>query len=613
MRLNHSHLERVVRKIWNFITGLKNATGNILFLLLVVGIVLIIFSREAPSVPDSAVLIISPEGVLVEQKQAVDPVEQFLAGDEAQDRETLSRDITDAIDLAATDDRIKAIALDLSRLQGGSLSIYEDIGRELVSFQDQGKPVYAFGTSYSQSQYYLAAHADRVYVDSDGLPTLGGVFMQGLDMYPLYVKSALDKLQVSIHVFKAGLYKNAAETFIRDDMSDYSREANQELLGALWGSFIATIARQREVDAEAIADYINNYPDLIAESDNDPITLAIERGFIDAAISREEWRQEMKAISGEHGDTYNHVDFRQYLSAVRPAIPVNNPARDKIAVIVAKGVILDGDQPAGTVGGETIARLVREARNDKSIKAVVLRVDSGGGSVTASELIRSELEHTQQTGKPVVASMGGYAASGGYWISSTANRIFASETTITGSIGVFGLFWTLQQSAAELGVHADGIGTTEFAGSFNPFIDLNPALGKTLEFSVARTYRKFLELVSQGRGLSIEEADAVGQGRVWTGARAVEHGLVDAIGNLDDAIVSAAMLADLDDYDVIFMEKKLSTREQLLQQLMQTSVNVLPGLPAGAVALVSKEIRQLTTMVQSPGIYLQCMTCNIRF
>lgn len=605
--------EHGVRRIWNFITGLKNAVGNVLFLLLLFVIVFLFVNRERPAVPESAVLIIDPEGVLVEQKRAVDPIEQFLAGDETQDSETLARDVLDSIDLATTDDRIKAVALDLSKLQGGSLSIYEDIGLQLQKFRDSGKAIYAFGDGYSQSQYYLAAHADRIYVDSEAHPMFGGVFMQGFGLYPLYVKSALDKLQVSMHVFKAGLYKDAAETLVRDNMSDYSREANKQMLDDLWLNFAARIADQRGLSADAINDYINNYADLLDASDNDPVALAMEKGLLDAAMSREQWRHEMQSVSGEQGDSYNHVDFRSYLAAVKPAMPVDNPARDKIAVIVARGTIIDGDHPAGIVGGDTIARMVREARNDRSVKALVLRIDSPGGTPSASELIRSELALTQAAGKPVVASMGGYAASGGYWIASTANKIFASENTITGSIGVFSLMFTLQQTAAELGVYSDGIGTTDLASSLNPLQALNPDFGRAIQSAVARTYQRFLGLVSEGRGITVEEADSIGQGRVWTGRLALQHGLVDAIGNLDDAIHSAAMLADIDDYDVTYMEKQLSPREQLLQQILQTSVAMLPALPRGVVAIVPAELRQLAAVLQSPGIYLQCVTCKVSF
>jgi len=600
-----------VSKIWHFITALKNATGNILFLAIIGLIAFVLFTQERASVPDSAVMILDPEGLIVEQKRAVDPFEQFFAGEEADDEETLGRDLIEAIRLAKEDGRIKAIALDLAGLRGSTLTLYEEIARELLSFRESGKPVYAFGSGYSQTQYYLAAFADKIYVDSDSHPYLGGVFLQGFGAYPLYMKAALDKLHVNLHVFKAGLYKDAAESLIREDMSDYSREASQLLVDTLWRHYLDAIADQRGVPSDTISEHINQYADRLAYA-ADPAELAIEQGLIDAALSREEWRDEMKAISGKSGDTYRHIGYRRFLAAVRPPMPVDNPGVDKVAVIVAKGTILDGDHPPGVVGGDSVSRLIREARNDKSVKAIVIRVDSPGGSASASELIRSELAQTQETGKPVVASMGGYAASGGYWISATANRIFASESTVTGSIGVFALFPTIEQSLAQLGVSSDGVGTTELTGAFSQFRSINPVFEKTMQLSVERTYRKFLDLVVEGRGMTLEQADEIGQGRVWTGTHALDHGLIDAIGGLDDAIDSAALLADIEDYEVVFMEKKLSPQDQFLQQILQASASLLPGSLA-LLPVMPFELQMLSKIARAPGVYLQCLACNVTF
>ena len=600
-------------KIWHFITALKNATGNIIFLILVGLLIFVLATQDRPGVPEAAVMILDPEGVIVEQERAVDPVEELLAGDEVEDAETLGRDLIDAVRFAAEDERIKAIALDLSGLRGSTLTLYEEIAAELTRFREAGKPVYAFGTSYNQTQYFLAAHADKIYVDADSHPMFGGVFLQGFGAYPLYMKAALDKLYVTLHVIKAGLYKDAAETLTRNDMSEFSREANQALVDTLWGNYLEAVADQRGVTAASINDYINNYDTRLESASADAVSLAIEEGLIDATLSRDDWRNEMKAISGESGDTYNHVGYRQYLAEQRPPIPGENPGKAKVAVIVAKGTILDGDHPPGTVGGDSVARLVRNARNDSSIKAIVLRVDSPGGSASASELIRSELALAQDSGKPVVASMGGYAASGGYWIASTANRIFASESTVTGSIGVFAVFPTVDQTLSQLGISSDGVGTNELTGAFNQSRTLKPIMERTLQLSVNNTYRKFLGLVAEGRGLSLEEADAIAQGRVWAGSDALNNGLIDAIGGMEDAIESAAMLADISDYDVVFLEKQLSPREQFIRQLMQSSIALLPDLDYSLGIFMPFELQTLAKMVQSPGIYLQCLSCRIVF
>ena len=602
-----------MKKIWQIITALKNAIGNLLFIAFIVFVIVALVGQESESIPASAVMIVDPEGVIVEQLRSIDPIEEFLRGEESDNAETLGRDLMDAIQLAETDDRIKAIALDLSKLQGTTLNQYDDIGNALDSFKDSGKPVFAYGTGYTQSQYYLASFADTIYIDKQSLPVMGGVFLQGFGAYPLYLKSALDKLQVSVHVLKAGIYKDAAETFLRDDMSDESRESTQEVIDFLWDSYLSKITRHRNISAEAITSYINNYATLLDQTENGPAELALELGLIDGLVTSAEWRSEMQAISGESGDTFEHVVYRSYLRSMRLPIAEPNPAADKIAVITAKGTILDGEQPAGEVGGDTIAKLIRTARNSKNVKAIVLRVDSPGGSATASEMIRSELLAAQESGKPVVASMGGYAASGGYWISSTANKIFASETTITGSIGVFTVFPTFERSLDYLGVHSDGVGTTSLSGAMNSFEEINPVFKRVLQNSVNQTYNKFLALVSEGRGLSIEEADSVAQGRVWSGSRALEHGLIDGIGDIKVAIESAAVLAGLTDYEVVYIEKDLSPKELFLRQVLQSAVSILPPVQTGLFPAIPADLKALTQMVRSPSIYLQCTNCKINF
>ncbi|MBO6556003.1 MAG: signal peptide peptidase SppA [Pseudomonadales bacterium] len=602
-----------MKKIWLFITALKNAIGNLIFLGILGIILFAVFAQDTKQVPESAVMIIDPEGMIVEQKRTVDPFEQILTGDNATDEETLGRDLIDAINFAADDDRIKAVVLDLGSLTGSTLPLYNSIGKALNDFKAKGKPVYAFGSGYSQSQYYLASFADKIYIDETSIQALGGVFMQGFGAYPLYMKSALDKLQVTMHVIRAGVYKDAGEIFIRDDMSDFSRESNQELVDTLWNSYLTTVSKHREISQEDILGYINDYDTLLLEHASNPARLAVQAGLVDDLISRKAWRQELQGLSGVSGDSYQHIDYRSYLGVTRPPMPIHNPATEKVAVIVAKGTILDGDQPAGDVGGDSLARLIRKARNSDNIKAIVLRIDSPGGSSSASELIRSELAETQASGKPVVASMGGYAASGGYWIASTANKIFSQETTVTGSIGVFATFPTFERSLEYLGLHSDGVGTTALSGSFNAFSEINPIFERTLQSSVNHTYQRFLSLVSEGRGLSIEQADAIAQGRVWTGDRALQHGLVDAIGDLDDAIESAAVLADIDGYDVIYMEKELSPREQVLRQIMESSIALLPPLGPGFVSIVPHELRTLAKRASAPTLYLECLSCRITF
>ena len=599
----------ILRAIWNLISAFKNALGNILLLTVVAAVIFGLISRNVPQVPKSAALVINPTGFIVNQTSAVDPVEQFLAGDQGENSETLARDLIDAIRQAKNDDRIGAIVLEVSKLAGSSLSLYGEIGKELSAFKNSGKPVYAFGNSFSQTQYFLASYADELYINADSHSFLGGVFLQGLGSYPLYLKEVLNKLFVSVHVFKAGVYKDAAETLTRQSMSEYSRQATQLLVDNLWQSYLETISRERGIAADDISEYIENYADILDDSGGDFGKLAVAQGLIDDEISRSDWRAKMQKVVGKSGDTYQHIDFRSYLAATKS--PIRNPESDKIAVIVASGNILDGDHPPGQVGGDSVARLIREARTEDDIKAIVLRIDSPGGSASASELIRNELALTQAAGKPVVASFSGVAASGGYWIASTANRIFATETTITGSIGVFSIFPTAEQTLNKLGIKSDGVGTTSLSDAFDFTRSLNPMFAKALQISVDHTYDKFIALVSEGRGMTREAVDAIAQGRVWTGAQGLEHGLVDAIGGIDDALASAATLAGLDDYDLVYLEKRLTAQEQILQQLLNSKLMTGSALSSSIMSKMYRDIGFVSDLIEKPGVYLHCVSCNV--
>jgi protease-4 len=400
-------------------------------------------------------------------------------------------------------------------------------------------------------------------------------------------------------------------------MSAAAREANLSWIGVLWGQYRDTIVKQRNISPQSFQQYANQYDEVLARNGNDSAQMAVKEGLVDAIISRKAWREEMQSIVGASESTYNHVSLKSYLLATRPPIPVFDPAAKKIAVITASGTIYDGVQPAGDIGGDSISKLIRAARNNDQVKALVVRIDSPGGSAAASELIRSELELTQDEGKPVVVSMSGYAASGGYWIASTANKIFSADTTVTGSIGTFVIFPTFEESLSELGIHSDGVGTTTLSGAFNAFQEINPVLQKSLEHSVRHTYQKFIGLVAQGREMPVEDVDKIAQGRVWAGTTAVKLGLVDAIGNLQDAINSAAMLADVEDYEILYLEQELTTTERLLNQFLGSSLKAVHAATGGIsnqwhiLGKVSQDLNAILEMSQSPGIYLQCVYCKV--
>lgn len=607
-----------LKRFWNAVTTAKNFTTNVLFLLIVIFILVVLFTAEAVTVPESGALVLNPTGTIVEQKRAIDPFTRLTSGNQDEEPESLLRDILKALDAAAGDKRIKAVVLDLHGLNGAPVSMLEEIGKAIDTFKESGKPVYAFGSGYTQTQYYVASHADHVYIDKHAFQSLGGVFLTGLGIYPMYFKSALDKLRIRFHIFRAGKFKSAVEPYLRDNMSDDTREANLAWLGDLWSQYADTVVEQRGITREEFDRYANQYDVLLGQADNDPSTLAVQEGLVDELVSRPEFETRLKAIVGEADSGFNQVGYRDYLRITQPPIPLVNPSADKIAVITAKGTIMDGEQPAGDIGGESVARLIKTARNDDSVKALVLRIDSPGGSASAAERIRSELELTQQQGKPVVVSMSGYAASGGYWVSATANKIFAQETTVTGSIGTFIMFPTFEESLGELGVYTDGVGTTALSGALDPFLPMNPILERTLEKTLGHTYERFITLVARGRDMSPEEVDKIAQGRVWSGKAAVRLGLVDAIGDTQDAIDSAALLADVKDYDVLYMEKALSTRERLFNQLIESSVQAIGnlsgdlGIRLPIIGRLSGEMLTLLNMSRSPGIYLQCLYCTLR-
>ncbi len=609
-------MTRLIRGLWNFVSTLKNATGNILFLALIAIVIFSLASTESRSVPDETALILNPTGTIVDQRAAVDPFNEFLGGYQ-QDSDTLLRDLLEAIETGEKDPRVKSLVIQTSKLSAASMSKLEELGEAIERFKRSGKPVYAFAPNYSQGQYLIAVRADKVYLDGQGFQTFGGVFLTGLGVYPTYFKSALDNLKINFHIFKAGLYKGAVEPYLRDNMSAAAKEANAGWIGVLWNQYRDIIVKARGISPESFDAYTNRYDELLAEVNNDSAELAVREGLVDAIITKQAWLEEMQSIAGTSGETYNHITYRSYLLATRNPIPVVNPGAEKIAVITASGTIYDGERPAGDIGSDSISVLIRAARTDDRVKALVVRIDSPGGSASASEQIRSELALTQAEGKPVIVSMSGYAASGGYWIATTANKIFAANSTVTGSIGTFILFPTFEDSLNELGVHSDGVGTTSLSGAFNAFGKINPVLQRTLEQSVKHTYGKFLGLVAEGREMSVAEVDEIAQGRVWAGTTAVELGLVDAIGSLADAITSAALLADLDQYEVIYLEKELSTRERLLEQLLSNTLSIVykaTGEASGSWRMLGKMPRELDSLIhmsRAPGIYSQCIYCRI--
>lgn len=550
--------------LWRLLDGVRKVL-HLILLLGVTGFILAALHNSLPMVPKSAALVIAPEGELVEQL-ASDPLRRAYgeaSGGPAP--ETLLRDVTDAIEAAKSDSRIKLIVLDPSNLSTSGLSKLQEIGAALRNFRASGKRVVVAADSLDQGQYYLAAQAGELYLDPLGL-----VQIDGFSYYRMYLKDAIDKLGVDVNIFRAGTYKSFTDQYSRSDMSPSERQESTVWLDALWNSYQQDVTRARSLPANSLTEYIADEPAALAAVNGDAAKLALQRGLVTALKTRRQLADELKSLVGEDDEThsFNSIAMSQYLTAVRSKHVLKGKAAVRVGIIVASGEILDGHQPPGAIGGESTVEVMRQARYDNSVKALVLRIDSPGGSMFASEQILREVQNLRKAGKPVVVSMSTYAASGGYYIAAAANQIYASPTTLTGSIGVFSVVPTFQRTLEKLGVKVDGIGTTPLSASMRMDRAITPASKQLLQSSVDHAYALFLQRVSEGRKKSVEDVDKIAQGRVWAGVDAQRIGLVDHLGGLKDATDAGAKLAELGvDYDVDYLEIDLSLRQQLLMQL----------------------------------------------
>lgn len=552
-------LRRCFGFIWRLVDGLRRTVFNLLFLALLVLVVVGIVSEEKPAVPMHSALVLNPSGVLVDQHSYTDPLSGVMSGSDAP-AETLLSDLVQAIDTAADDERIKLLVLQTDALEHGGISKVQELSTALAHFRQRGKTIVAIGDSFNQDQYLLAAQADKIFMNP-----MGQVLLQGFGVYTNFFKEALDKLQVNVHVFRVGTYKSAVEPFLRDSMSAEVKENHLVWLSALWQQYITVVAERRGFAPAKLDEYVNKIDEAFAAADGDTGQAALTWHLVDALKSREEindWLVEQVGAD-EQGD-FSGIDFRDYLAAHKHLSV--GAGGDKVAVIAASGVILDGEQRAGQVGGDTLAQLIRQARTDEHVKAVVLRIDSEGGSAFAAEIIRQELLALQDSGKPLIVSMGSIAASGGYWIAASADEVWATPGTITGSIGIFGAFPTIENTLNKFGVHTDGVGSTAQAGAMRIDRPLDAVTAHAIQSNIEHGYRQFLDVVADGRDMDVAQVGAIAQGRVWAGSDAAQIGLVDKLGGLSEAIKSAAAHAQLKQYETEWVEAPLSAPEILLQK-----------------------------------------------
>jgi protease IV len=597
--------------IWRILEGVRKVL-HLALLLLIFGFILAALHTSVPIVPRSAALVIAPQGELVEQLSG-DPVRRaFGEASGGPAPETLLRDITEAIAAAKSDSRIKLIVLDLDELDAAGLSKLQEIGAALRDFRSSGKRVIAAGDSFSQSQYYLAAQAGEVYLDP-----MGDVSVTGFSYYRMYYKDAIDKLSVDLNVFRAGTFKSYTDQFSRSDMAPSEREETSVWLESLWSAYTQDVTRARSLPPGALKDYIGEQPGSLQAVNGDMAKMALQRGLVTALKSRRQVADDLKGLVGEDesNHSFNAISMSQYLTSVRSKRVLKSKSDAKIGIVVASGEIFDGHQTPGAIGGESTSKLLREARYDNAVKAVVLRVDSPGGSEFASEKILREVQALRKAGKPVVVSMSSYAASGGYYIAAAANQIFASPTTITGSIGVFSYIPTFERTLDKLGVKVDGIGTTPLAGDLRIDRALGPATKQILQASVDHAYAQFVKRVADGRKKSVEDVEKIAQGRVWAGLDAQRIGLVDHLGGLKDATDAAAKLAELGaDYDVDYIEPELSLREELLLQIRSQAVRLaqLTGLVPQRTEFerilepLLEQAHEITKLKDPRGLYSYC-------
>jgi protease-4 len=611
---------RAIRKLlhwlWVGLDGLRRVL-HLLLLLLIFGLIGALFSRPIPFVPDKAALVVAPQGPLVEQFTG-DPVERAIADALRQGPvETRLRDLVEAIEAAKDDRRIVALYLDLGGLAGGGTAKLQEVGRAIDEFRTSGKPVIAFGEYYDQPQYYLAARADEIYLDPQGI-----AYIDGFGNYGMFVKDALDKLSIDWNVFRVGQYKSAVEMFTRNDMSPAEREESLAWLNSVWGTWKTDVAKARGLEPAALQAYADNAPAALRAAGGDLAKVAFDAGLVTGLKGRYEVEDRIAEITGEDEDqhSFHGVDYEAYLANVHSSKALESESGNKVAYIVASGEILPGEQAPGTIGSDTLAAQLREARYDDDVKAVVLRIDSPGGSTFASEVIRREVAELRADGKPVVASMSTLAASGGYYIAMDADRIVASPATLTGSIGIFAMFPTFQRSLERLGVHVDGVGTTALSGEFSPIRPMSDGTRDVLQQSIDHEYERFITLVAKSRKKEVAAVDRIAQGRVWSGADAKRLGLVDQLGGPEEAIELAAKLAELGkDYDVEHYDQPIGISEALGFRIDAAVSRLVAPLVARHVAIpqlpralepLAQELARVDRLRDPSNVYMYCVACR---
>ena len=584
---------------------------NLLLIIAVLVLLISLLPQKGGHLPTRAILSLDLRGEIVEERRTINAIEKLLQDsvDESDGAgETVLQEVIDTIDSASADPRIIALRLNLKDLGGAGLDQLQAIGNSLNAFKKTGKTVIAAEDYYTQTQYFLASYADKVFLNP-----LGGVELHGFGVYRLYFREAMEKLAINYNIFKVGTYKSALEPFTRNDMSPEDREQSNSWLSSLWRIYVNGIAERRRLDKEIVHRYTNDIENSLRGAKGDTAKLALNLGLVDQLATREEVSASLAVLASNAKGEPAVVSFLDYADSVIPSYDPIDWSGDKVGLIIAEGNILPGKQPAGLIGGDSLAEMIKEARNDKQIKALVLRINSGGGSAFASEIIRQELLLLQKKGKPVVVSMGSVAASGGYWIAADADEIWASEATITGSIGIFGAIPTFEKTLASLGIRSDGTGTTPLAAGLDLTQPLPEPLKHAIQQAVAHNYDRFLDIVASGRELEKSRVEDLAEGKVYSGKKAMELGLVDKIGTLGEAIEAAAALAGTSDYVTEYITPAKSLKEQVLHMLstllpMETKIGDSRWSLVGRVTRYLEErFAEVAFLVDPRGVYAHCL------
>lgn len=604
----------IVAKAWSGLgaiqRGIMRVIGLILMILILFWIIGSMFSSDEVRVGRSGALVMNLNGVIVEERTIVSPSgalqAALLGGGGA--NEILLDDVVHGLRLAREDSSVNTIILDLTRFGGAMPASLHTIAAEMTAFRDAGKTILARSDMFGDSSWFLAAHADEVSMHPQGV-----AIIEGYSSFPIYFRGLLDRLGVTVNIFRVGEFKSAIEPFERSDMSEADYEARSYLFGDLWNAYTAAAESARGLTPGTLQRLGDGADEAVLAANGDLAQAALNTGLVSELAGRTAFTASLNERLGtvDDGKRPDTTDFFEWFNANRPEPSPRQ--RDVIAVINAVGTILDGEADGGVVGGDIHARLIRNARLDPNVKAIVLRIDSGGGGVFASELIREELAQARADGLTVIASMGGVAASGGYWIATPAHEIWAHPTTITGSIGIFGLIPTFEGVLENIGVGSDGYASTRLGGAISVERGISEYGARILQANIERGYEEFLSVVGEARGMTRDQVDAVAQGRVWTGSQAFERGLVDRLGTFDEAVARAAELAELEEgrYQVKVFSEERSQLERILAALgMEASASAgQSGLLGRFLGQAAREARTVELMNDPTGRYVICLEC----